>query len=303
MAVKKQSDIYNIIGKNIKKYRKQKGLKQRELAEALYLSDSFIAKLESITHQTISIDTLEEIATWITEDESGTKVLIDRVTELEETKISRLDANGFDTVYAINSQGKDTFFRVTTDRAAQIDGRLPIYREAGVDYDSQYVNATIPVCNPSGAFDAANKSYVDTEVQNLQRSKVDKTSEASKIYGTDGNGNQVTYSFDPFSTPDKTEKGFGDIPKYISSIEEAYQYHIPNKTILVGEPIELTDYYDRKLTEEEYIEADNKIRNKMLMLREEHRQFLNKKNSCFQVTHLQSDDFACDIPKWPHPNP
>ena len=62
MAVKKQSDIYNVIGKNIKKYRKRKGLKQIELAEALYLSDSFIAKLESITHQTISIDTLEDIA-------------------------------------------------------------------------------------------------------------------------------------------------------------------------------------------------------------------------------------------------
>ena len=62
MEVKKKSDIYNVIGKNIKKYRKRKGLKQRELAEALYLSDSFIAKLESITHQTISIDTLENIA-------------------------------------------------------------------------------------------------------------------------------------------------------------------------------------------------------------------------------------------------
>lgn len=62
MANKKQSDIYNVIGKNIKKYRIKKGLKQRELAEALYLSDSFIAKLESITHQTISIDTLEDIA-------------------------------------------------------------------------------------------------------------------------------------------------------------------------------------------------------------------------------------------------
>lgn len=62
MAVKKQSDIYNVIGKNIKKYRKKKGLKQRELAEKLFLSDSFIAKLESITHQTISIDTLEDIA-------------------------------------------------------------------------------------------------------------------------------------------------------------------------------------------------------------------------------------------------
>ena len=62
MATKKQSHIYNIIGKNIKKYRIKKGLKQRELAEALYLSDSFIAKLESVTHQTISIDTLEDIA-------------------------------------------------------------------------------------------------------------------------------------------------------------------------------------------------------------------------------------------------
>ena len=62
MSQKKKSDIYNIIGKNIKKYRIKKGLKQRELAEALYLSDSFIAKLESVTNQTISIDTLEEIA-------------------------------------------------------------------------------------------------------------------------------------------------------------------------------------------------------------------------------------------------
>ena len=62
MEVKKKSDIYNVIGKNIKKFRTKKGLKQRELAEALYLSDSFIAKLESITHQTISIDTLEDIA-------------------------------------------------------------------------------------------------------------------------------------------------------------------------------------------------------------------------------------------------
>ena len=62
MTQKKKSDIYNIIGKNIKKYRLKKGLKQRELAESLYLSDSFIAKLESITHQTISIDTLEGIA-------------------------------------------------------------------------------------------------------------------------------------------------------------------------------------------------------------------------------------------------
>lgn len=55
-------NIYNVIGKNIKKYRKLQGLTQRELAEALLLSDSFIAKLESVTAQTLSIDTLELIA-------------------------------------------------------------------------------------------------------------------------------------------------------------------------------------------------------------------------------------------------
>lgn len=56
------TNIYNVIGKNIKKYRKQKGWTQKQLAEKLLLSDSFIGKLESVTYQTISIDTLEQIA-------------------------------------------------------------------------------------------------------------------------------------------------------------------------------------------------------------------------------------------------
>ncbi|MBQ9181562.1 MAG: helix-turn-helix transcriptional regulator [Bacilli bacterium] len=62
MAYSKQNDIYNVIGKNIKKYRKQKGISQKELAEKLLLSDNFIAKLESVTRQTLSIDTLYEIS-------------------------------------------------------------------------------------------------------------------------------------------------------------------------------------------------------------------------------------------------
>ncbi|MDD3340581.1 MAG: helix-turn-helix transcriptional regulator [Bacilli bacterium] len=62
MTNSKTYNIYNVIGKNIKKYRKLQGMTQRELAESLLLSDSFIAKLESITPQTLSIDTLELIA-------------------------------------------------------------------------------------------------------------------------------------------------------------------------------------------------------------------------------------------------
>ncbi len=63
--MEQKTNIYNIIGRNIKKYRKQKGITQRQLAEANFLSDSFIAKLESVTYQTISIDTLEKIAIFL----------------------------------------------------------------------------------------------------------------------------------------------------------------------------------------------------------------------------------------------
>ena len=56
------TNIYNTIGKNIKKYRKLKGWTHRELAEKLYVSESFISKLESVTYKTIAIDTLEQIA-------------------------------------------------------------------------------------------------------------------------------------------------------------------------------------------------------------------------------------------------
>lgn len=62
MANSGQNNIYNIIGLNIRKYRKLKGWTQRELADKLLLSESFIAKLESVTFQTLSIDTLQQIA-------------------------------------------------------------------------------------------------------------------------------------------------------------------------------------------------------------------------------------------------
>lgn len=62
MTDNKQYNIYNIVGKNIRKYRKLQGMTQRQLAESLLLSESFIAKLESNTYQTISLDTLKQIA-------------------------------------------------------------------------------------------------------------------------------------------------------------------------------------------------------------------------------------------------
>lgn len=47
--------------------------------------------------------------------------------------------------------------------------------------------------------------------------------------------------------------------------------------ILMGEPFEFTEYYDKKLTDEDFVEADEKLRQKMLALREEHTKFLESK--------------------------
>lgn len=62
MTISKRKDIYNVIGSNIKKYRQEKNLTQHQLADKVPVSDSFVAKLESVTHQTISIDMLERFA-------------------------------------------------------------------------------------------------------------------------------------------------------------------------------------------------------------------------------------------------
>lgn len=47
--------------------------------------------------------------------------------------------------------------------------------------------------------------------------------------------------------------------------------------VLVGVPIELTDYYDRKLTEEELMEADEKLREIMQTMRSDHKAYLENK--------------------------
>ncbi len=47
--------------------------------------------------------------------------------------------------------------------------------------------------------------------------------------------------------------------------------------ILIGEPFELNEYYDKKLTESDYMEADEKLRQMMLDMRREHKEYLESK--------------------------
>lgn len=50
--------IYELVSKNIKKIRKEKGLTQEQLAEMMSYSTQFISNIESKNHQTFSLGTL-----------------------------------------------------------------------------------------------------------------------------------------------------------------------------------------------------------------------------------------------------
>ena len=57
-------DIYYLVGQNIKKQRKRKGLTQLQLANKSYFSYEFIRKIESKSacRNTFSLDTVDKIA-------------------------------------------------------------------------------------------------------------------------------------------------------------------------------------------------------------------------------------------------
>jgi len=57
------NNIYDIVRKNIRKYRRQKCMTQQELADAAELSHGYIREIESLNMGvTFSLDAVEKIA-------------------------------------------------------------------------------------------------------------------------------------------------------------------------------------------------------------------------------------------------
>lgn len=54
--------VYELVSKNIKKIRKEKGLTQEQLANKISYSTQFISNIESKNHQTFSLGTLWRIS-------------------------------------------------------------------------------------------------------------------------------------------------------------------------------------------------------------------------------------------------
>jgi len=79
-----EKDIYYLVGQNIKKQRKIKGLTQKRLSEITYYSYEFIRKIESRSacRNTFSLDTVDKIAKAL---EIDIKILFE---PLDEFKVS-----------------------------------------------------------------------------------------------------------------------------------------------------------------------------------------------------------------------
>jgi len=55
--------VYELVSKNIKRIRKEKGYTQEQLAEKMSYSTQFISNIESKNHQTFSLGTLWRFVT------------------------------------------------------------------------------------------------------------------------------------------------------------------------------------------------------------------------------------------------
>lgn len=94
MEFKKEDEnyIYNVIGRNVKKYRKEKHLTQAQLAEKIDYSLSFIASIESKKkYQTFSLGALWRIASVLEIDMY--KLCIDDTISDEKPKYVKYKCN------------------------------------------------------------------------------------------------------------------------------------------------------------------------------------------------------------------
>ena len=79
-----EKDIYYLVGQNIKKQRKLKGLTQKKLSDLTFYSYEFIRKIESRSacRNTFSLDTVDKIAKAL---DVNIQILFE---PLDETKVS-----------------------------------------------------------------------------------------------------------------------------------------------------------------------------------------------------------------------
>lgn len=124
--------VYQIISKNIKKYRKQKHLTQAELAEKINYSLSFVSSIESRKYQSFSLGVLWRISLVL--DVEFYKFCIDEdaVKDKNTPKVVKYKCNKCNYETEIP---KDIFdvIKKTNEISTHIENNIPIFKCAKCD--------------------------------------------------------------------------------------------------------------------------------------------------------------------------
>ena len=125
--------VYQIISKNIKKYRKQKGLTQAELADRINYSLSFISSIESRKYQSFSLGVLWRISLVLGVDLY--KLCIDDTINYknqESIKAVKYICNkcNYETEIPFEIVG---LFKKANEISTQIENQTPIFKCAKCD--------------------------------------------------------------------------------------------------------------------------------------------------------------------------
>ena len=116
-----------------------------------------------------------------TTDKSNWNNKVDKVTNTQRA-------------YVTDSSGNQSTLKWTSNA----EGSTIMYRNSA---------GNVSVTTPSADGHAATKKYVD----DVDANKVDKTTTANQVYGTDGSGNQTTYSKDSFGKVDDVKVGTNSV--------------------------------------------------------------------------------------------
>ena len=124
--------VYQVISKNIKKYRKQKHLTQAELAEKINYSLSFVSSIESRKYQSFSLGVLWRISLVLGVDLYKLCIDEDAMKKKNVPKVIKYKCNKCNYETEIPADIIDVI-KKTNEISTHIEDNVPIFNCANCD--------------------------------------------------------------------------------------------------------------------------------------------------------------------------
>lgn len=160
--------IYQLEAGEVTTTNQERKIEELVWADAL-LEKEFHLVLEHDVEHGLYINTSQEMAVTVyTSPDAGVEAL---KAELDQAKLSKIkDTRGFVQLYGVNTSNQQMMYTVASSATAMGGGRIPYYISAGQNaINTAGNNLTLPVGNPKGSYDSANKGYVDGMLYEYER--------------------------------------------------------------------------------------------------------------------------------------